>query len=317
MKVLFVFRANSKRLMSVFVKEQARALRNSGIDVHYFPIIGKGPWGYLKNIPRLRRRVNKGGYDVIHGHFLWSIALGLFCSNVRIVGTFHGCDLNQRLLRLVSILFVMPFLDAVIVVNKHMAKWSSDGKSHVIPCGVDTDTFYQYYNTDATLPQINRTYDGLRLILFSSSFSRVVKNYPLARQAISMIGQKRQVELIELKDFSRKEVAEYLNKVDLLLLTSFSEGSPQIVKEAMACNTPIVSVDVGDVRWLLDGLDGCYVTSHEPTEVASAISKALDFSGRTKGRERLIELGLDSESVAKKIIGVYEEVLRKSVKISK
>jgi glycosyltransferase involved in cell wall biosynthesis len=107
-----------------------------------------------------------------------------------------------------------------------------------------------------------------------------------------------------------------LNAADILLLTSFSEGSPQIVKEAMSCNCPIVSTYVGDVRWVIGDTKGCYITTFDPADVVEKIKLALKFSekiGRTKGRERIIELGLDSDTIAKKIIDVYYSVLEKKL----
>ena len=104
----------------------------------------------------------------------------------------------------------------------------------------------------------------------------------------------------------------YYNAADLLLLTSKHEGSPNIIKEAMACNCPVVSTDVGDVRWVIGNTKGCYITSSNPVGVAQKVMLALEFSeknSRTKGRERIMELGLDSDTIAAKIIAVYKKVL--------
>ena len=103
-----------------------------------------------------------------------------------------------------------------------------------------------------------------------------------------------------------------MNASDCVLLTSFSEGSPQFIKEAMACNCPIVTTNIGDVNWVLGNTDGCYLTSFKPEDVAEKIILAIEFRethGHTRGRERIIELGLDSETIAGKIISVYNEVL--------
>jgi len=94
-------------------------------------------------------------------------------------------------------------------------------------------------------------------------------------------------------------------------LTSKWEGSPNIIKEAKACNIPIVCTDVGDVRWLLDGVDGCYITSQNPNDIADKLHRALSFNKRTTGREKLIQLGLDSTIIAQRIIEIYENVLNK------
>ncbi len=101
----------------------------------------------------------------------------------------------------------------------------------------------------------------------------------------------------------------YFNGSDLLLSTSLCEGSPNVIKVAIACNCPIVSTNVGDVRWLLDDVEGCFITTNDPRDVADKINKALNFKSKTKGRDKLFRLGFDSEHIAKKIIKVYEELI--------
>jgi glycosyltransferase involved in cell wall biosynthesis len=99
-----------------------------------------------------------------------------------------------------------------------------------------------------------------------------------------------------------------MNAADVALMTSFSEGSPQFIKEAMACNLPIVSVPVGDVSEIMNHIDGCYICTYQKEDVAEKLKMALDFGKRTNGRHRILELGLDSETVAKKIIEVYQQL---------
>ena len=104
----------------------------------------------------------------------------------------------------------------------------------------------------------------------------------------------------------------YLNAANVLISTSFREGSPNIIKEAMACNCPVVSTNVGDVEWLFGDTPGYFLTSFDPSDVANNIQKALTFSKSTEavhGRQRLIELELDADNVSTKIIKVYESIL--------
>lgn len=113
---------------------------------------------------------------------------------------------------------------------------------------------------------------------------------------------------------SREDVNLLINAADCTLLTSFSEGSPQFVKEAMACNSPVVATDVGDIAWLFGNEPGHYLCGFDPEDVAEKIQAALEFSykfGKTQGRKRIMALGLDSESVAGKILSIYQSVLKK------
>ena len=103
-----------------------------------------------------------------------------------------------------------------------------------------------------------------------------------------------------------------MNACHVLLLTSFSEGSPNVVKEAMACNLPVVSVPVGDVADLLAGVDGCAVRPRDAEALSEAIIEAVNRKQRTNGRTALERKGLDQESVAKRIINLYEELLTKN-----
>jgi glycosyltransferase involved in cell wall biosynthesis len=147
-------------------------------------------------------------------------------------------------------------------------------------------------------------------VLFASDFSPPVKNYSLAYSAIKLLDNN--INLIELKGYNREQVNQLLNSCDLMLLTSTREGSPQLVKEAMACNCPIVSSDVGDVKEVINQTVGCYICSFEPQDVAQKIKQAIEYSriyNRTNGRARIIELGFDNETIADKIIAVYNKIL--------
>ena len=136
-----------------------------------------------------------------------------------------------------------------------------------------------------------------------------MKNAPLAKEVVSLM-QDDNVELLELKGYSREEVTLLMCAADAFLMTSFTEGSPQVIKEAMACGCPIVSVDVGDVKERVDGVAGCYVANtREPKELAELIRKALAFEGKTKGREKIIMDGLDNRQVAKELLSIYKKCL--------
>ncbi len=290
-----------------FIYDQVNAIKGINKEIHFetFFVKGKGLKGYLKNLKLIKERITNTSFDLIHAH---NSVVGLFCVIQRrlpVVVTFHGSDINLPKLNLISSLTSI-FANQLIFVSEHLKKKihvKRKTKSFVIPCGVDLDIF----NSTEFRPHLNNK------ILFTSSFSVYVKNADLAKKSISMVDEN--MKLIELKNKSRNEVNKLLNNVDLLLLTSFSEGSPQIIKEAMACNCPIVSTDVGDVKDVIGTTEGCYICSFEPEDVAEKIKLALEFAktkGRTKGRQRIIELELDNKTIAKKIVEVYKKVLSKT-----
>ena len=209
-------------------------------------------------------------------------------------------------------------------------------KNTLLPCGVNIPfpwSELQHQQVEQlTLNQwVQSKLDKeIKYVLFAGAFDNTVKDPELAKSTIAFYTEamgnrqwaidsdtnrqspiaNRPIELIELKGYNRNQVNALMYNCDALLMTSKTEGSPQVIKEAMACGCPIVSVDVGDVAERTSGLEGCYVvTSREPKDIAEALQKALAFNGRTNGRERIIEMGLSNEQVAKQLEGIYENVL--------
>ena len=117
------------------------------------------------------------------------------------------------------------------------------------------------------------------------------------------------VELVVLHSGPQETVPAYMNACDVLVLTSYWEGSPNVIKEAMACNLPVVSVDVGDVAHILDGCQGCYIAKRNARDVASKLECVLEQNRRTNGRECIRDLEI--QTIARKIIRLYRKVTRK------
>ena len=112
--------------------------------------------------------------------------------------------------------------------------------------------------------------------------------------------------LYPVYDHPHDEVVRYMCAADALLLTSVSEGSPNVIKEAMACNCPIVSTDVGDVRWITENVAGTYVADNDdPGAISICIRNALVFNNRTRGRDVIVQKGITSDCIADRIIELY------------
>jgi glycosyltransferase involved in cell wall biosynthesis len=173
-------------------------------------------------------------------------------------------------------------------------------RAFVIPNGVDTERFRPISKIEAR-EKIGYPV-GKRLIVFISSPNRPEKNIELAWKAIKSLKNKN-IELLHVYDIPNEKIPFYLNAADALLLTSRWEGSANVVKEAMACNCPIVSTNVGDVKWVLGQTEGCYITKSDFTDIVEKINFALNFNNRTQGRNRLSEI--DSKTIASKIIALY------------
>jgi glycosyltransferase involved in cell wall biosynthesis len=209
----------------------------------------------------------------------------------------------------INIFLANKFYDYSIVKTEEMLDSINCTNVARIPNGVDLEV-YKVIDRQASRGYFNID-NETKLVLFVSNPSRPEKNYKLAEEAIKQL-KEEDIMLLCLYEKNQEELVNYYNAADLLILTSFHEGSPNVVKEAMACNCPIVSTDVGDVKWLFGETEGYYITSFDPSDVAKKVKLALEFRKKqllTKGRERIIELGLDSETISEKIIEVYNKVL--------
>jgi len=313
MKVLFVCSGNSNaenysfENHHPFVYDQYNSLIKKGIEVNVFLIKGNGIIGYLTNLPTLSKKIKSEKYDLIHAHFGLSGMLATLQRKCPVVITFQGCDINRIELMCIS-KFAMKLSSHNIFVSRMLAKKAKAKENYsIIPYGVDLGNTFKPLKKDDCRKALKLNCND-KIVLFSSSFDRVEKNYELARKSIEMVGDLTLVELS--KGYKRCDVNKLFNASDLLLMTSLREGSPQVIKEAMACNCPIVSTDVGDVKEVIGSTEGCYITSFDPKDVAEKIKKALNFGERTSGRKRVKNFKMNN--VAEKIFDLYKRILSSS-----
>ena len=304
MKILIVASFN-KGFFAPFILEQSAALEQLGHTVHFFGIQGRGIWGYVSNYKGLKRIIQDYKPDVIHAHYGLSGLLATLQRRVPVVTTFHGSDINNPKVLPFSKIAMRLSAFTIFVSQKNVDIARPTKKFALLPCGVNSDNFSMMSKHDARLQlhlDATKTY-----VLFAGSFANSVKNPELAQKAIALL---KNVELIELKGYSREEVNYLMHAVDVALMTSHTEGSPQFVKEVMVCGCPLVSVDVGDVKEVTAGVEGCYIVSREAEEIAEKLQLAIDFKERTQGRQRIVELGLENQKVAEKIVAIYTNVVK-------
>lgn len=311
MRVLIVCSGNARNFdlqkHQAFIYDQAEAIKclDNKLLIDYFFIVGKGMAGYLSCLGTLNQQLKRQHYDLVHAHVAMSGLLANLQRNVPVVTTFHGSDVNVPTLRIASAV-VDRLSRKTIYITKALAEkalYADTAKQAIIPCGVDFDLFIPRPKGDS------RTRLGLsatkRYILFSSAFSVEVKNYPLARTAVDLL-QDESIELLELANYSRNEVALLVTAVDVALMTSFSEGSPQFVKEALACNCPVVSTDVGDVRQVMGEIEGCFISSYDPVDVADKLRRALALTGPIEARPHIQRF--DNKLIAQQIHSIYQQL---------
>lgn len=308
MNVLLVHSGNAVAQSSeyTFVKEQGEALREIGVNIFYFAIRGKGIKGYLSSLSGLKNAIKANHIDLVHAHYGFCGALAVLQRRAPVVITFHNGETLSLKGKLISSI-ASRLSDYNIFVAQHIHdKLFGVPKGYsIIPCGIDLKLLPLVKKNDAARSMGLR--DDIPNILFGGSFSNARKNYPLAKDAISLLPYE--VNLIEMKGFSRKEVNLLLCGCDLFLMPTKSEGSPQVVKEALACNCPVVATGVADIPELLSGVTQCYTTGFDASEIAGRIDSVLSSGQRSNGREKVIEMSLDNPQVARQIKAVYDTIL--------
>ncbi|TFB10607.1 glycosyltransferase [Candidatus Marinimicrobia bacterium MT.SAG.3] len=312
MKVLIVCGANQPnfnfKTTWSFVDEQMQSLKSHGVEFEIFLIKGRGLFGYLENLSALRSKIKSGQFDIVHAHYGLSGMLSVLQRQTPVITTFHGSDINIFSQNIISAIVTRLSQWNIFVSNRIYSKalLKPTKNFSVIPCGVNLELFKPMDKLEARkLLKMDR---DKKYLLFPSAFDNKVKNFPLAKDALNMLND---VIPLELKDRSREEVNLLLNASDALLMTSEMEGSPQVIKEAMACNCPIISVDVGDVKDVIGETDNCFVVERNPKQIADKISQTLESSQRTNGRENIEKLNLSVVGI--KIYEIYNDLNRAAI----
>jgi glycosyltransferase involved in cell wall biosynthesis len=237
-----------------------------------------------------------------------------------VVVTFHGSDLLGENLSGLARKVIARYgvycsrraaraAERVIVVARHLVgalKGAAvSDKIRVIPCGIDLQRFKPM--DPLMCKQLLGWSTGSFHVLFASSNGDPVKRPDLARAAVAQMSSvNRPTEFHHLNGISNREVPFWLNASDVLLLTSLHEGSPTVVKEALACGLPVVSVNVGDVAERIEGIEGCFLAQPRPAELAEKLGLVRERGRRLDCRAQLEELSITN--VAQKLKRCYEEI---------
>ncbi|MGD0785076.1 MAG: glycosyltransferase family 4 protein [Sedimentisphaerales bacterium] len=304
MKVLFVCSGNSLLGISPLVKSQGESLRRNGIEVEYFAFKGNFLGGYPAGILNLRKFLKSRKFDVIHAHYSISAFAATFAGASPLVVSLMGDDVKGSFIMKSFIRFLHKHRwKAVIVKSERMKNDIKIPDALVVPNGVDFEKF-KFIDKKTARDKVN--FNDKKHIIFVATHDSKSKNPRLAYDAYKLLNN-RNVELNIVKGIDPELIPYYMYAADVLILTSLSEGSPNVIKEAMACNLPIVSTDAGDAAQVISKTPGCFLASYDPADFADKIIKAINFGKSTGGRDNIKHL--DINAVARKIIDIYKKVI--------
>lgn len=293
----------------IFVRDQVESLRRQSLEVDVLFMNGRrNKLNYLWAFPRLWNRLRRQDYDLLHSHYIFAGLVARAQWRRPVILTHHGPEVfmtwEAHICRLAT-----RWFDKVIVVSPEMKEKLGVEDAYVIPCGVDFNRFQPMSQGEAR--RLLNLPPERELVLWAGEYLRPEKRFDIVQQAMAILKSRDPgIQLVLLAGKPHDAVPLYMNACDVLLLTSDAEGSPMVIKEAMACNLSIVSTPVGDVPSVIAGTEGCYLCSQDPPDVANQLQRALSFGQRTKGREQVRSMELSE--ISKRIIAVYQDVLAQS-----
>jgi teichuronic acid biosynthesis glycosyltransferase TuaC len=312
----------------VFVEHQVRSLRQLGLEVEvlHFDRTTHGRRVYWRLGRAVRRAIAQTQPDLVHVTYGGVMAY-LTTRAVRdrpVVVYFRGSDLlgnsaNAFLRRFTIYLGVLASRRAAVRaagatvdserLRSALPKGAAAGNVWIVPSGIDLELFAPLdraaCRTELGWPA------GSKSVLFTSSPHRPEKRYALADAAVSRLRATGwDVDLRVLEGVVHSDVPTWINACDAVLLTSTHEGSPNAVKEALACNVPVVAVDVGDVRQRIASVKGCYIAAPTAEDLAAKLDLALAAGGRVDGRTTLTDISV--ERTAKRLRDIYQAVIERT-----
>jgi len=302
-----------------FSRRQAKSVSALGIHVRSFYLNSRTSlFAILKEVKRLRVEIREFAPDVVHAHFGTMTALvAAIASRTKLVITFHGSDLNPApgapwlrsiVGRALSHIALRRSSHAICVSPQLRERISyMKDRAHVVPCGVNMNQFRPMPKAECRA-KLGWPNDA-KIVLFNARTDPIGKRLDLAEAAYSHAHQKIPNLLLHVfrGQTHPDEMPLYYSAADCLLLTSDFEGSPMVIKEALACNLPIVSVNVGDVAERLSGVVPSSIVARDPLALAEAIVQTIELNCLSNGREMMAALAEDA--IAKKIASIYQLAL--------
>lgn len=310
LKILFVssmILSPEKQELNPVIEQQAQAMRDKGHIVDIILIRSfVSRLEYILLISKVFKKTFYGNYDIVHAHYGLSAITTSFCWKTPVVLTLHGSDALIGKVQPAISYFFSYLSAATIGVSKKIVEFIPN--CEYIPCGVDVNLFRPKERDLAR--QCLGMKQNVRYILFPYSPLRKVKRYDIAKKTVEILNQKgMKTELIVVSNKTSTEMVNYYNAADAMIMCSDSEGSPTAVKEALSCNTPVISIGVGDSGEILSGIPEAKLYTKDPESLAVGFEQLIskDPEMQWQSREKMKRFSLQNN--ANQVLQIYDKVL--------
>lgn len=305
------FNKNNVIEYSILTKKQIDSIEKFNVSINLITCINlKNPLNFYRKRQQIISKLKLCKYDFIHFQYGSLLGfLGIFVKHRNKIISICGSDLilkNKSIISYITVFLTkvsLPFY-RIIVVKSQNLKNQINSKHHykvkIIPNGVDIDFFNKKI--------IEKKNNKFKVVFHEGQNNRPIKNLPLALKTIQYLRENNlNISFYKFSNKSANQVKEILQSADCLLVTSLHEGSPNIVKEALSVNTPVVSVDCGDVKERLKNVNKGGVSSkYDYKELSNLILQVYYSKDKFNGREILINQGIDCATIASKLIELYK-----------
>jgi len=320
LRVVFVIPGDAHGSSMIFARRQAQSLAREGVEVSLFHLRSRtSPRELAREWRRFRRLLRSTDPHVVHAHFgtVTAAFAALAAPRKPLVITFRGSDLNPTAAaagwaarwraatgRTLSQLAALR-AGRIVCVSRQLRErlWWRRRDAVVLASGVDPEVFRPEPRAHAR--RRLGWGGGQRVVLFNAGHHPAIKRLDLASRALALTQELLAGVRMQVLDGGTPPagVPELLNAADCLLLTSDFEGSPTVIQEALACNLPVVSVDVGDTAERLRGVSWSAIVPRDPAAIAAELARVLVAPGRSNGRRKVGEFS--ARRIARELHRIY------------
>ncbi|MBI4869975.1 MAG: glycosyltransferase [Candidatus Riflebacteria bacterium] len=303
----------------IFCKRLVAGLQAAGLPVRPFFLASRtSPTVLAREWLRLRRELAEFKAELVHAQF--GSMTALVCATATalpLVATFHGSDLNpavadswlrNTLGHLFSHLSALRARRIICVSHelKDRLSWCA-GRVTVLPAGADPELFRPGPRDEAR-EELGWNGDD-RVVLFYASQTPHAKRLDLAVAALESVRRRLPTARLEIVygGVEPDRMPLLMKASDCLLVTSEREGMPTIVQEALVCNLPVISTDVGDVKRYLESVEWSRLVERDPEAIADALLSVLRQPRRSNGRE--VARGVHLPEIVTRTIELYREAV--------